>query len=261
MKILTQTYTFCFVVFVTSVLCNADTFTFDSAGTDVRLVTEPSGARNDNNGGNTSSGALIGLNTSLVNNYMLYRINGLNPLSLGGQAIESATLTFTAAGIAPNAGNASDLINLHEISLSNAGWISGNGEITGADTPADNGSVSFANRVQYDGSGVTMPWLDAGGAGVANLLGAIGVPIGSQPGYTTASTVVTFNLSPALVQGWVDNGLAGVALSVTDSGDNMSRFNFVPDAANLTVVTAIPEPSGLFMLGSLSMLALIRKRR
>ena len=38
---------------------------------------------------------------------------------------------------------------------------------------------------------------------------------------------LTFTVSASVAQGWVDNGLAGLALSTIDDGDDRSRFNFI----------------------------------
>ncbi|XAL99090.1 PEP-CTERM sorting domain-containing protein [Phycisphaeraceae bacterium D3-23] len=244
-----------------AVPASAAVFAFDSNGTDARVVTEPSGARDDNNGGNTATGALIGLNSpAAVDNFMLYDFNGLG--AAAGEIVVSATVTINVATGFTNAnhGGVNDLINLSEIALTNDGWVDGGGVITGADTPADDGTVSFANAVQFNGSGTTVAWQDAGGADVANLLGALTL-IDSVPGYVSGggTPTLTFNVSAAMAQSWIDNGVGGVALSTTDDGDSRSRFNFQLDAATLNVTT-VPEPGSLALLG-LGGLALLRRRR
>lgn len=240
---------------------SAAVFAFDSAGNDARVVTEPGGARDDNNGGNTVTGSLIGLNSpAAVDNFMLYDFNGLAAAS--GEIVVSATVTIAVAVNFTNGnhGTTDDLINLSEIALTNDGWVSGVGAIGGGDTPANDGSVSFANRVQFNGGGTTEAWQDAGGNDVANLLGALTL-IDSVAGYNqgAAPATLTFNVDAALAQSWIDNGVGGVVLSTTDNGDSRSRFNFGTDAATLNIVT-VPEPGSLALLG-LGGLALLRRRR
>lgn len=233
---------------------------------DCRLLSDPSGARNDNNGGNTITGALIGVNTGGVENYMVYEFSDLS--ALAGQTIVSATVEIDVMiGFShPQHGSDQDVINLSEIALSNAGWDSGMGEITGSDTPADDGSISFLNRVQYNGGGTTEPWLDSGGTGVANLLGAL-TPLTSIPAWNSGSAPdsAIFTIDPATAQSWVDNGLGGLVMSATDDGDSRSRFNMRVDQARIVfetagdVVSVTPESftvsNGTYFSGGITELA------
>lgn len=237
------------------------TISLNHNGTDARLVSGTTNSRDDNNGGNTITGALIGLNTGGIDNFLLYRFDDLP--SAAGETVLSATVTLTVAtGFANgNHGSALDVINLHALASTNAGWSSGTGAIGGGDNMTDDGSVSFLNRVQYNddpgpASGTTEAWLDAGGNPVGNVLGALSSPIDSVPGYAQGAgpAQLTFNIPTAMAQDWVDNGLAGIGISTTDDGDSRSRFNFLQQGATLNL-TVVPEP-GTAMLAALSTLCL-----
>lgn len=207
---------------------------FEFTDSDARLVTEPTGARDDNNGGNTISGALIGVNTDSSDNIMLYRFSGMTALQ--GQSVIGATVEiYVHTGFSHSQhGSDHDVINLSEIALPNLGWISGTGTITEGDTPADDGTVSFLNRVQFSGSGQSEPWLDVGGQGVPNLLGAL-KPVSTAAGWNqgNAPAFVSFSVDGETAQRWVDDGLAGLAMHVTDDGDSRSRFNMIVNGARI----------------------------
>ncbi|MEM7454579.1 MAG: hypothetical protein AAF456_09545 [Planctomycetota bacterium] len=216
--------------------------TIVSTDSDARLVTEPSGARDDNNGGNTITGALIGVNTGSVDNFMLYEFSDLTALQ--GQTVVSATLEIDVhTGFSHSQhGSDQDVINLAEIALTNQGWVSGTGTISGSDTPADDGSVSFLNRIQYNGSGQTEPWLDENGQSVSNLTGAL-TQVSTASGWNqgSAPAFISFSIDAATAQRWVDDGLAGFVMSTTDNGDSRSRFNMMVDGARI-VFDVISEP-------------------
>ena len=150
---------------------------------DVRLINEPSGLRNDNNGGNTISGALIGVNAGNVDNYIVHDFsNVFTTPELMGVTVAGATVTveINEGFSADNEGSEADIIVLHEIALPNSGFIPGTGGITGADNPATNGSISFNNQAEFN-SGSSVPWMDATGTPVADLLGAL-TELGTTPG-------------------------------------------------------------------------------
>ncbi len=238
------------------------------AGGQARLVTEPSGNRDDNNGGNTVSGALIGTNAGSVDNFLVFDFSDLS--AAAGQTVTGATIDFqVATGFsAGNHGSVDDVINLSEIALPNLGWVRGSGEITGADNQADDGSVSFLNRIQFDTSGTSEQWLDASGTGVGNLLGAL-TTVDSVPGYNVGggTPILSFSVDAATAQGWVDNGLGGLALSVTDNGDLNGRFNFIgngsaaSNAGSITFLTAVPEPSSGIVLIAMGAMVCVRRKR
>lgn len=205
-------------------------------GREVRLLSEPGGEREDNNGGSPPGTSYIfGDNGNDIPNYSLYGFD-LSPFA-GTTITGDATVTITknpslAAG---EAGSVGDIITLSELAITNSGWVEGTGSITFDDTPADEGSVSYLNRVQFVGSGVSEPWLDAGGNAVSNLTGAI-TPVASRPGYNfsePSGTEYELIVPQATAQRWLDDGLAGLVFSATDpdpiNGDGKSRFVIFED--------------------------------
>lgn len=239
-------------------------FTF-GAITDGRVVTEPSGARDDNNGGNTISGALIGLNTGGVDNFMMWDFPSLG--SLAGQQVASATVNVYVATNFQNGnhGTTDDLINLHEIALGNAGFVTGTSTIGGSDNPATNGSVSFLHQAEFN-SASSVPWVDASGTDVADLTGAF-LPVDTISGWNqlSAPQPAVFDVPVAIAQSWIDNGLAGLALSTTDNGDSRSRYNFqARTGSNIgaeIIIELVPEPSSMVLVfAAAGMLGAFRKR-
>ena len=205
-----------------------------------RLVTEPSGARDDNNGGGDPY-ALVGLNTSLVENFAFYQ---MDLSALAGTQTSGATISIGVVGFFSNAnhGQPTDLIQLNYLPDSNSGFDPGVSMITGNDTPADDGSISFLNRVQFSGSGTSEPWLDGAGNPVANLAEAI-VPIATVDGWFQgdAPPTVEFVLDGPTAQGFIDDGIAAFIMSAIDDGDNRSRFRLgngkFADALSITFET------------------------
>ena len=188
-----------------------------------RLVTEPSGNRDDNNGGGDGS-TLIGLNTGMVDNFLVYQMD-LSPLA--GMQTSGATVTV---GVNPNFtnanhGQATDLIVLNAAYSSNSGFDSGNGQISGTDNQAADGSISFLNLIQTLSAATTEPWLDETGNSVANLGEAI-VQIATTPGYDEGFGPLTieFTLDQATAQTLIDDGIAAFVMSTIDDGDSRSRF-------------------------------------
>lgn len=223
-----------------------------------RLVTEPSGLRDDNNGG--AGGTLtMGINTGGVDNFALL---GLDPvglsvlggLDLGGNArvIVPVRTNFTNG----NHGTTADKFHLYELPSANTGWIEGEAGIGGADRPADNGSVSFLNFSQYNDdpgppSGTTIPWTDENGQPVANFLDALGSPIASVPGWNqgSAPNFLEFPIPLSTLEDWTVNGVAGLGIVIEDDGDSRSRYVIFQDGAGVLVdlATAVPEPSTLLI--------------
>ena len=201
---------------------------------DVRLVTEPSGSRDNDNGGNTESGRLIGINTGLIDNFMVFGFGDLAAVS--GETISAATVTFTVAQGFMNAnhGSIDDIIVLNELALPNIGWVEGNGAISGTTNSTTDGSISYNNREQFFSN--STPWQDASGADVANLEGAI-TQLATAPGYNegAAPPSFSFDVDGATAQSWADNGLAGLVLSNIDDGDDRSRFNLGVNFNNFVV--------------------------
>lgn len=205
---------------------------------DARLINEPSGARNDNNGGNTISGALIGINPGGVDNFIVHDFSNLGSVAeLDGVTVSGATVTVEIAEAfdAGTEGSEADIVFLSEIAIGNVGFITGNGVITGGDNPATNGTVSFNNRAELNDPTISTPWVDAAGMDVADLAGAL-TELGSLPGINLPSgtpnagldaggEAYIFEIDAVTAQRWVDDGLAGIALSAVDDGDGNSRFN------------------------------------
>ena len=208
-----------------------------------RTVTEPSGARDDNNGGGDGS-TLIGLNTGLVDNVLVY---GLDLSSLAGMQTAGATVTvgvmqgFTNA----NHGQSTDMIVLRAIPGPNAGFVSGVGMISADDNQADDGSISFLNRIQFDTSGTTEPWLDQDGNGVANLNAAATTTVSMVPGYNqgAAPPTLEFTIDGPTAQAMIDDNIAGFAVSTIDDGDNRSRF-FLAGGPGAITITFEPGMGG-----------------
>ena len=237
-----------------------------AALSDCRLINEPTGLRNDNNGGNTIGGALIGINTSLIDNIMIYDFAGTTDVpELTGATVSGATVIVEIAEAFSNAneGSAADMVVLHEIAIGNAGFNTGNGSISGDDNPATDGSTSFNNREEFN-SASSAPWVDTSGSDASDLLGAL-TELDMQPGIflpdgqenlplAAGGEAYFFNIDAATAQGWVDNGLAGLALTVIDNGDDRSRFNMsfvpAPPAESLTVITF--TLGGDFILGDIN---------
>ena len=184
---------------------------------DVRVVTEPSGVRDNDNGGDANTGRLIGLNTAGIDNFMVFGFDDLNEVA--GETVFGATITFFVAVEFSNAnhGSIDDVIVLNELALPNDGWIQGNGVIGGSTNSTNDGSISYNNRVQFLSAASSEPWMDATGAPVANLEGAI-TPIASLPGFDegTGPLTISFDVDAATAQNWADNGLAGLVLSAMD---------------------------------------------
>ena len=195
---------------------------------DARLVTEPSGVRDFDNGGNTDTGRLIGINTGLVDNFMAFDFEELTAVS--GETVSGATVNVYVAQAFSSAthGSENDIIVLSEMALPNAGWVEGTGIIRGTTNFTSDGSISYANRIEFgQGSGLSEPWLDSNGVAVDNLEGAIS-QVATTSGYNVgeAPPFITFDIDASTAQNWVDNGIAGFVLSSIDDGDNTSRFNF-----------------------------------
>ena len=211
-----------------------------NSGGDARLINEPDGDRNDNNGGNTISGALIGLNPAAVDNIIVHDFAAVSTTpELDGALVSGAMVIveINEAFSAGTEGSELDTVFLHEIAVGNIGFNTGNGEITGDDTPATDGSVSFNHREEFN-SASSVDWLDADGMAVGNLLGAL-TELGSTPGINlptgspnlpldAGGEAYFFAIDGATAQRWVDEGLAGLALTATDNGDDNGRFNLTP---------------------------------
>lgn len=224
------------------------------ADADVRMVSGTTNSRDDNNGGQDNP--LIGLNTAGIDNFTMYGfdLSGLTGLNV----LEDATLTVIPNPLSnANHGTADDLIAARDLFPTNIGWIEGGRTITGADNMTDMGEPSFLNFAQYNddpgpASGTSVPWKDAAGNDASNLLGALGAILDTEPGYAQGDTpeALTFNISQATAQGWVDNGLGGLVFSTIDNGDSRSRFqmgttiltiNAVDDQPTLEVNTTTGE--------------------
>ncbi|MEM1356393.1 MAG: PEP-CTERM sorting domain-containing protein [Planctomycetota bacterium] len=230
-----------------------------------RVASGSTNSRDDNNGGDDFS-RLIGLNTGGLDNLLIYRFD-LSSLA-GLTATADATLEIDINGNFTNGnhGTTDDQIAAHELFLTNAGWVKGTGTIGANDNLTDDGSVSFLNFAQYNddpgpASGTSVPWKDAGGADVSDLRGAISAPLDTVPGYNQGTGNVigslSFTIDQSTVQGWIDNGLAGIVVTAIDDGDSKSRFFL--QSGTLTV-DAVPEPGSLACL-ALGGVLIARRRR
>lgn len=253
--------------------CIAITFAFSSIAHCNVIVVSDGDTRlfNSNttaNGGNTATGRLIGINTGGVDNVLLQEFgNSAGLAGLAGSTVSGATIT---AGIAvgftnANHGTTADIINLNEIAIGNLGYDRGSSVITNGSVTDGSASWDFRSTI---GDGTDVQWVDASGASVANILGALTV-VDTTAGYDQGTGgapplngELTFNVSAAVAQGWIDNGLAGLALSTTDDGDSRSRFNFL-SSDNFQIdfkVVNIPEPSA-GLIGALAGLFAVSRRR
>lgn len=243
------------------ILCQANVVTITSDA-EARLVTEPNGNRDDNNGGNTASGRLIGRNGGGVDNFMIFNFNASLPVA--GLTVTGATVTIDAAPqLPPNAGTSADTIVLSQIASGNFGWNAGSDAIGGQDNPANDGSVSYLFRETFEGTppaGTSVQWVDSSGASVANVTGAF-TTLGTTPGYNASPATISFNINQATAQDWATNGLAGLALSALDDGNNLSRFNFATGGISINFdVAKVPEPSA-GLLSALAIFAAASRRR
>lgn len=235
----------------------ADVIVFSQG--DARIFTSNMNA----NGGVTNSGALIGLNTAGVDNILLHNFDNLS--AVAGTTVTGATITANVAtGFTnPNHGTADDTIVLSEIYVGNSGWDQGNTAITTGS--ATDGSVSYAFQSTTGNAATEVQWMDANGS-VSDIRGAL-TTVATSPGYPQGggTPTVTFNVSAAIAQNWVDNGLGGLALSVIDSGDSQSRFNFqFHNEANPNFsidFDVVPEPSSALVLAVAGFGMIARRRR
>lgn len=233
-----------------------------------RVIDDPaskSDARDDNNGGSSVSN-LIGSNTGGVDNYLIYSFD-VSTLTEAGPA----TVSFDVNDLNnAQGGDSNDSIELYMISPNNTGLIKGTSEITGSDNPANDGSVTFANKNQYTTGGTSQPWLKADGSTATNLgdalilVSSIAAYDGPRTGVGTDPTPFVFNIDQATVQGWIDNGLTALVLGATDGGttgttDGKARFLFSGSATG-GAIRVVPEPSSLAML-VLAGVYTIRRRR
>ncbi len=212
---------------------------------DVRVISGSDNSRDDNNGGGDPS-ALIGLGNG-VDNFQIYDFDfsGLAGKTVSGDA----TLTFAVSTnfTGTFAGSTNDTIWIRALYDDNAGWTEGTQTIVSGDNQTDNGSVSFLNRVQYNDDpgppgGISTPWLDDGGVGVSDLLGAVTADLDSVAGVVDENrpgTIVSFTIAQATVQSWVDGGFAGIVVGATD-GDVDGNSRFRTDNGNLSFTTVDP---------------------
>lgn len=217
----------------------------------VRFITEPSGVRDDNNGG--AGGTLtMGINTGGVDNFALLRldpfglsvIGGLGPVE-NARVIVPVRTNFTNG----NHGTADDIFELCALPSTNTGWVEGTRGIGGNDRTADDGSATFLSFAQYNDdpgppSGTTIPWMDENGQPAANFLDALDSPVSMTPGWAqgNAPDLLELPVPLAVLNDWTTNGVAGLGIVVRDNGDSRSRFVIFQDGAGL-LVDLVPEPT------------------
>lgn len=232
----------------------------------VRVITGSTNSRDDNNGGGDPSN-LIGINPGGVDNFQIIDFD-FSELA-GKTVLGDAILTFDSSTnqTGSTGGSAADTVWVRALFDDNAGWVQGGQSIGSSDNNTNNGSASFENRVQYndDGSGpspngISTPWLDDSGIAVADLLAALGPNLDTAAGVVDSNrpgSPITFTIAQATVQGWIDNGFAGIVVGNDDDGNGSSRFRM--DNGNLSF-EAIPEPASL-TVGLLGIAGLCLRRR
>ena len=118
---------------------------------------------------------------------------------------------------------------------------------------ATDGSVSYAFQATGPDAASSTQWVDSSGASVDSISEALSV-VAQTAGYNQGTgqnppldSFLTFTVSASVAQGWVDNGLAGLALSTIDDGDDRSRFNFIQgDAGDNPAADTAGRPGGIF---------------
>ena len=260
-------FTFCLLaaaMILPTTAFSQDIVQVDSNG-DARLINEPSGERNDNNGGNTISGALIGVNPGGVDNIIVHDFASISTdPALMGMSVSGAMVTveINEAFMAGTEGSELDTVFLHEIAIGNLGFDTGSSAITGADTPAFDGSVSFNHQAEFN-SASSVDWVDVNGMAVGDLLGAL-TELGSAPGINLPDDAPNlplegggeayfFAIDGATAQRWVDEGLAGLAVTATDNGDGNGRFNLTPVVGDSPVTNIQFTLGGAVLLGDVNM--------
>ena len=241
-------------------------FSISDDGRETRVLNESSGARADNNGGFTQDPLIIGDNGAAIPNYSIYGFD-LSPFS-GQIAVGDATIAIFKRDAQDDvAGSVDDIINVSELALINSNWVEGTGEITLADTPADDGSATYLNRAQFSGSGISEPWQDASGNAVNDLLGAITL-VASRSGYASSDPFGTrykITVPQSTAQRWLDDGLAGLVFSANDpdsiNGDGFSRFAIADTVTIDFQAASVPEPGSGLLLAGLALAALCSRRR
>lgn len=213
-------------------------------------------SRDDNNGG--ADVLVIGINNQNINNFVILRfdLSGYSASDIVGDG----TLELTP-GIINQAvkGSSADTIAIYKLFPTNIDWQEGTGIIGATDNLTNDGSASFLNRVQFNDhpgppSGTSLPWYDAAGNPVANLLGAFDpMPFSTIPGWDAEPSNVTITIPHAILVDWIENGNAGMVIASLDNGDLRGRFNF-DGSSNVSrmpklYINVVPEPASLVLVG------------
>ena len=184
---------------------------------------------------------------------------GFDLSSLTGQGL---TVNSTTLKLASMAGASPDNVNVsfYPVAAANAGWVQGtNGSVV---FPANAGESTWNHKIHPNTNWAGSPGLSTPGTDYINTPAATGV---YNP-TTTDGTIISFALTPSVVQSWIDtpaNNAGLLLLTDNDSTNGYYRFAqyYSSEAtANLRPVlelevTAVPEPAslGLLAVGGLLM--------
>lgn len=235
------------------------------SGTEDNILIAGSNA-NNNYGGNPSM--LAGYD-GFVPRRNLLRFD-LSSLSLNpGESVSSASITLNL-NARPTSGPVE--IGVYEVIAANAGWVEG----------SSNGAIEAgASSWNYLSTGATPPagsttWDGGSNGALEGWPGSVSpMDVATITTTTALGTKITFDLSPAVVEGWINNpgSNGGVVLSSTAGPPNSNNYLAGFDASeDGTValrpsfeVSVIPEPGSASLLGGMVAMGVVllglRRRR